>query len=612
MTVRPGGRLGAAGHEASPAEEGGPSTAPSEVAEYTEPEPASPAGPADRLRSPALQGGIAFLVYLTVWVGTAFRPIIERPAQALLYQHSMDPNLFTWILRWWPYAIAHGLNPLYTHEVGTEVGHNLAWVTTVPPLGLLAAPLTVVAGPLVSFSLLDAIAMPLSAWAAFVLCRRLTGKFWPGLVGGAVLGFSAYEMNHVAAGQLNLAYSLLLPILAYLVVVWRDGSISTRSFVILAGLTMAVQFYLSVEIFADLTAILAVCLLVGFALAGREGRPLLLRLARFVGLAYAIAAVLAAPYAAYMLTVQAPQLKRITGMDLASLVIPRPERTFGIVWLAHAAAGPTRDSATCYVGVPLLLVVVLLAVTSWSSKIVRFLSCMLVLVIVASFGPVLHLEGRRTWELPWAALFHIPLVRNSLPLRLMVFAYLVLAVATALWLAGPAKRVPWARWALGVLVVVFLALDTVPINVSPHPTVPAFITSGQYRQQLSPGEVVVVVSGVGNAGMLWQAESDFYMRVDGGYFTEGVSHRTDLPLQVQQLASISPARVWQFERYVSDNHVGAILVDASHRLEWTNIFRKLGLVGHLSGGVIVYQTDGCQSCHAPVGTQPHKKVPSAT
>jgi hypothetical protein len=573
-----------------------PTQAGAQLAERTEPATTSPAPPRDRLRSPALQGGIAFVVYLIVWVGTALRPIVEHPAQARLDQVSQDPNLFTWILRWWPYAIGHGLNPLYTHEIGKAAGHSLAWVTTVPPLALLTTPLTLVAGPLVSFTLLTAVALPASGWAAFLLCRRLTGKFWPALVGGAVFGFSAFEMNHGAAGQLNLAYSLLLPILAYLVLVWRDGSIGTRTFVILAGLTMALEFYLSVEIFADLTAILAVSLLVGVAIAGPDGRPQLARLARVVGLAYVIAAVLAAPYAAYMLTVSAPQLKHATGMDLASLVIPRPGRTFGIAWLTHAAAGPIHDSAACYVGIPLLLLAVLLAVTSWSSKLVRFLSCMLVLIIVASIGPEVYLEGRRRGAVPWAALFRLPLVRNSFPLRLMLFAYLVLAVATALWLAGPARRVPWARWALAVLVLVSIALDSVSIKVSPHTTVPRFISTGQYRRQLSPGEVVVVVSQVGNAGMLWQAQSDFYMRIAGGYFTEGISHRTDLPLPVQHLSAATPARVAQFERFVKANHVGAILLEAGHEPPWVGIFRKIGLVGHATGGVIVYRTNGCQSC----------------
>jgi hypothetical protein len=576
-----------------------PTQAGAQLVEQQEPETAPPPAPADPLRSPALQGGIAFLVYLIVWLSTSFRPIIEHPARALLDQKSQDPNLFVWFMRWWPYAIGHGLNPLYTHEIGGPVGHSLAWVTTVPPLSLLATPLTLAAGPVVSFTVLTAIALPLAAWVAFVLCRRLTGKFWPALVGGAVFGFSAFEMNHGAAGQLNLVYSsLLLPVVAYLVLVWRDGSIRTRTFVVLAGLAMALQFYLMVEIFADMTGMLAISLLVGFALAGQDRRPEIARVARVVGLAYVVAVVLAAPYVAYMLAAKAPKVKHPTGMDLASLVIPRPGRTFGISWLTHAAAGPIHDSAACYVGIPLLVLAVLLAATSWSSRLVRFLSCMLALIIVASIGPEVYLEGRKTGAVPWAPLFRLPLVRNAFPLRLMLFAYLVLAVATAVWLAGPGRRLPWARWALGVLVIVFIALDTVPIKASAHTSVPKFISSGQYRRQLSPGEVVVVVSDVGNAGMLWQAESDFYLRISGGYFTEGISHRTDLPMPVQHLAQATPARIAQFERYVKADHVGAILLDAGHEPVWAGIFGRVGLVGHPVGGVIVYRTNGCQACHS--------------
>jgi hypothetical protein len=438
-----------------------------------------------------------------------------------------------------------------------------------------------------------------SAWAAFVLCRRLTGKFWPALAGGAVFGFSAYEVNHAAASQLNLSYSLLLPILGYLIVVWRDGAIRTRTFVMLAAITLALQFYLMMEIFADLTAILAVSLLVGFAVAGRHGRAEVVKLGKFLGLAYAIAAVPAAPAVAYALSVKAPRSPaNATGTDLASIVIPRPEGAFGIAWLAHAAAGPALVSNACYVGVPLLLLVVLLAVSRWSSTLVRFLTCMLAFIMVAALGPVVYLEGARTWVVPWARLFGLPLVRNAYPLRLMLFAYLALAVATALYLAAPARWIPWARWSLAALVIAFIALNNLPLTIDPYTSVPKFISAGDYHRQLSRGEVVVVVSGIGNAGMLWQAQTDFYMRIAGGYINQGIARRTDLPRPVQELARASPSRVAKFERFVRNDHVGAILLDAGYEPKWVGIFWRIGLKGHRIGNVIVYQTHGCQSCHA--------------
>jgi hypothetical protein len=320
-----------------------------------------------------------------------------------------------------------------------------------------------------------------------------------------------------------------------------------------------------------------------------------------------IAIVLAAPQAVYALSTKSPNLKHPVGLDLASLVIPRPHRTLGITWLTHAAAWPNPASTAGYVGVPLLLLAVLLAVSMWSSKIVRFLSCMLVFSIVAALGSALHIDGTEVAGLPWSGLWRLPILRNAAPSRLMLFAYLVLAVATALYLAGPAKRVPWARWALAVLVVVFVALDTIPIKTNLVTTsetnlvttsVPTFISSGQYRRQLSPGEVVVVVSGIGNAGMLWQAQSGFYMRIAGGYFTEGGSHnRTDLPWPVEQLSAPTPDRVGTFERFVKNAHIGAILVDDTYEPLWAGIFRTAGLVGHATGGVIVYPTHGCRFCH---------------
>jgi hypothetical protein len=578
-------------------DDGPASQAAAKQSEQGEPEAASPATPGGRLASPVLQGGIALLIYLVIWLSTAFRPILSHASQMLLEQKSQDPNLNVWILGWWPYAIGHGLNPLYTHQILAPAGSSLAWVTTIPPLALLAAPLTLAAGPVVSLNLLAAVGPPLSAWAAFLLCRRLTGKFWSGLAGGAVFGFSAYETSHAAYGQLNLTYTLLLPILGYIIVVWWERRISTRTFVILAAATLTVQFYLFLEIFADLTGVLVIALVIAFALAGQAGRPMIVRLGKSIGLAYAIAIVLALPYMLYMLSTKQPRPTPASGADLASLLIPRPGRTFGITWLAHAANGPNKLSAACYIGIPLLVLLVLLAVTSWQSRLVRFLCCMTVIIVVASLGPSLVVEGRRRARLPWAGIFHLPLVRNAIPLRLMVFAYLVLAVATAVWLAGPAKQVRWARWPLAVLVILSVLLDAAPVKVKRFDEVPTFITAAQYRSQLSPGEIVVVVSTVGNAGMLWSAQSDFYLRIAGGYINEGINYGTDLPRPVAALAYPTPARVARFEAYVKRDHVGAILLNRSDEPGWVRIFSKLGLVGHTTGGVVVYQTDGCRTCH---------------
>ena len=220
---------------------------------------------------------------------------------------------------------------------------------------------------------------------------------------------------------------------------------------------------------------------------------------------------------------------------------------------------------------------------------------MLAFIVVVSLGPALYLEGHRVGNFPWHGLWSLPILRNAYPARLMLFAYLVLAVATAMFLARPRKLI-WLRWALGLLVIFAVIQDTPVLSITPHSTVPAFISSGAYRQQLKPGEIVVVVSGIGNAGMLWQADTDFYTRLAGGYINQAITARTDLPQPVQSLSNATPAIVSKFESYVKADRIGAILIDRNHEPTWVGIFKKMGLRGQYIGNVIVYPTNGCQSC----------------
>ncbi len=549
-----------------------------------------------RARYRLLQGLLALAVYLAAWLSTTARPLIDQLSVPQLGQNGMDPNFYVWCLRWWPYAISHGLNPYYTSQIGLPVGHNLAWVTSIGPLALLAWPLTAAAGPVVSFNLLVALAAPACGWAAFVLCRRLTGRFLPSLAGGAIFGFSPYVLNHTTAGQLNVTFALLLPLMAYLMVLWRDGAIGPRLFVTALAAAMALQFYLFLETFADLTAILAIGLLVGYAIAGKAARPQIARLSRLTAIAYAITAVLVAPYVAFTLTHVPPNFVHVSSLDLASIVVPRPGRTLGLSWLAHVAATTHGKTAEGYIGIPLLLLAISLAVFAWSSKMTRFLTVMLVVIIAASLGPAFYVAGKELVGLPWGRVWTLPILRSAFPSRLMVFAFLALAVMTALWLTWP-RRQSWARYPLAALAIAAMVLDTPSFVVTPSSGVPTFISGGSYRDQLSPGETVLVISKVGNAGMLWQAETNFYVKLAGGYINAVITPRTDLPRAIQNLGVATPLYVEQFRAFIRRANIGAILVQANAAPRWTGIFARLGLNGELVGGVLVYRTDGCRTCH---------------
>jgi hypothetical protein len=92
-----------------------------------------------------------------------------------------DASIPIWGLEWFPYAIAHGLNPFYSHLIYVPDGFDVALATVMPGAALLLAPVTFTAGPLAAYNLAVILSPALAAFFAFLLCRRLTGRFWPAL-----------------------------------------------------------------------------------------------------------------------------------------------------------------------------------------------------------------------------------------------------------------------------------------------------------------------------------------------------------------------------------------------------------------------------------------------
>jgi hypothetical protein len=533
---------------------------------------------------PALQGLLAMAAYLATFIICYAFPLISHPGVPQVSQGGPDANFFVWMTRWWPYAISHGLNPLDSRQVGAPAGFSLAWTTNVPALAVLMAPVTAVLGPVASFNQALALAAPVSAWAAFLAARRLTGRFWAALAAGAVYGFSAYEIDETGAGHPNLAVIMLLPLIVYLVLIWRDQKISDRVFVCLLAVAIAAEFYVFSETFVDLTVLAAVSLLIGFAVARPAQRHTIVKLAWLAAIAWVAAVVLASPYLVYMLR-HAPPSFAHSGFSYQELNLD--------------VAGMNPPAV-----VLLLLVVLALALFAWSSRLTRLLVIMFVFIAASAVGPNVYAGTREVGRVPWAWLWSLPVARSAAPIRLVIFGNLVLAMAVAVLLATPIKDTMLAavRWALSLAVVVVIVaypLAGQPVNAIPAGSgrgaakpvlaLPAFISSGRYRDYLRPGEIVVVVSDRGNAGMLFQAETDFYFRLAGGFVSASFNDPSALPAPVKALMKPTPAAERKFRAYVRQAGIGAILVERAWSAPWMRVFSQMGLHGTAAGGVIVYQ-----------------------
>ncbi len=561
-----------------------------------------------RTPGPVLQGLLALAIYLAAFIIGLALPLVRDLGLPQVGQYTVDPNFYIWSLRWWPYAISHGLNPLYSHQIGAPGGYQLAWTTSVPAVAVVLAPVTAAFGPITSFNLTLLLSAPLSAWVAFLAAHRLTGRFWAALMAGAVFGFSSYEVSHTVAGQPNLIVNLLLPLMLYLALLWRDGKLSGRLFAGLMAIAMAVEFYISLETFTEMTVIWGAGLLIGFVVAGPEARRAVARLAGLAAGAYVVALVLASPYLVYALRHSPGKFTKaapIFSLDVVNLVVPRPNRVFWLTSLKHYATSLEGFSSDAYVGIPLLLVVLALAVLAWSSRLTRLLVVLFVLVIAIAVGPILVIGGRQIGSLPWARLWALPVARSVEPVRIMLFGYLVLAIILALWLAAPTRNrlLLASRWALGLLAVAAVLANLLPVSAgvgvpagAPSAAVrstnalPAFIGTGLYRHYLRPGEIVVVVSDRGNAGMLFQADTDFYLRIAGGFINASFTDSSGLPAPVALLRHPTRDRERRFLAYVHRAGVGAILVERAWSAPWMNVFSRMGMTGTSVGGVILYRT----------------------
>ena len=134
-----------------------------------------------------------------------------------------------------------------------------------------------------------------AAWTAFLLCRHLTGSFWPSLAGGYLFGFSSYMLGQ-QEGHPHMTSVFLVPLVALVVVRFLEGTLAGRGLVVRLGPLFALQLGFSVEIAftLGLALVLGLALLAAVSPVGGPARAILAPLA-----GAPVAAVLASPFLFY-------------------------------------------------------------------------------------------------------------------------------------------------------------------------------------------------------------------------------------------------------------------------------------------------------------------------
>lgn len=466
-------------------------------------------------------------------------PVIAHPGRDLIGT-GYDPYLFVWMLGWWPHAVVHGMNPFVTHAVWAPQGANLAWSTSVPGLALLAAPVTLVSGPVLAYNTLAVLLPALAAWTAYLLCRHVTHAFWPSVAGGYLFGFSPYVLGQTE-GHPNLTAVFLVPLIALVLVRYVEGSLTGARFVAVLAALLALQILFSTELALTLTLAIAVSLVVAAVLLPahrRRLRPLLPPLLA----AYAAAALVTSPLLAYALLHldrRAIHSPRAYPADLLNLVIPTRLTALSWSWttsIADSFKGNVAENGA-YLGLGCLAILVWFA---WSFRRVaaaRFLLAILAVGVVTELGVRLSVDGRGSLTLPWRLVSKLPLFDDVLPVRISMYVALAASVCIAWW-ASSRSSPRMARVGLTALAVVMVVPGLWLQFWNEHPYRAAFFTQGTYRTCLGPdANVLMLPFPDRSAAMVWQAEAGYTFRMANGYVN------TRPPAEVPE-----PALVTSFQR----------------------------------------------------------------
>jgi hypothetical protein len=463
----------------------------------------------------------AVVLYLALALWVTCRLWRHTSALALASGGS-DVRFFEWTLIHATRIFTHGENPLFTTQMNAPNGVNLMANTGLLGLTVPLVPVTVLFGPAVAFTVMLTGGLTATAWAWYhVLSRHIVG-YWPAaLVGGLFAGFAPGIVSQVN-GHPNLVNQFLIPF-----IVWRAISLRTARDGVVLGLLVTWQAFLNEELL--LMTALAVAVFVA-AYAVFRPAEVHARMRPFLaGLWPAL--LTAGVLLAYPLWFQyfGPQSYRgLPDYVLGKGTNLRAFAAFSQLSLvrhgaSHSSYGGPPEENTFF-GAPLLFVVGLIVVWLWRRVAVRALAAVALVFALLSLGRTVVIGDRTVLHHgPMSLLGKLPLFNSVVPTRfgLALIPVIAILLAFSVRAAETASDVRLRYGWVPVLIAALLPIAPTPVLVTRAVTVPAFFTSGQWRQYLRDDQSVLSgdVSWDGSIiAMDWDDATGQGYRMVGGYF----------------------------------------------------------------------------------------------
>lgn len=477
---------------------------------------------------------------LGVWVTQG---LWSEPYTHVLQENVGDQAFFEWLLGYGRYLTVHGGDPFFSTMLNAPVGVNLAANTSITVYIVLFAPLTMLAGPQVSYVAILTLNLSGAAFAwYFFLQRHLVRHRAAAALAGLFAGFAPGFISH-ANGHLNWTAGWVAPVVIWWVLKLRQpGRWKWLRNGAVLGVLLAVGFSIAAEglFFVALASMVFVVAWSASRATFAEARA---AAPRVLG-ALVVTAVFAGGLLAYPLYMHfaGPQTFTGTGFnqrhyaeDIAAYVGFASRSLAGWAGLDSGSLDPNSTEQTSFFGVPLLVLIVFAIGTLWSRAspgrraTLRALFITGGVFMVLSFGPRLKILGDTTdIPLPYALLMRLPLFNSALPARFALVVVGVLAILLALLAdhvltAGESVR-KQTVWAAG-FALALVPLLPVPLQTTTRAPEPKFIADGTWQRYAGDHGVISALpfAWTGAAdGQRWQAytmaRGGPQFKIPDGYF----------------------------------------------------------------------------------------------
>lgn len=473
--------------------------------------------------------------------------------------HGEDPFIMMWMLRWMSYAIAHHINPLFCHFIWVPFGANLMVTTNIPLLALLAWPITQISA-LLSYNFLLTIAMPVSAFAMYILSRYLVKNNIAAWCAGLVYGFSTYQLVHLQSGHVNLVWSFCLPLIALQCLRFYRSAISAAYFSWSLIVLLLVQFLISKEVFLIINFMMVLAFIVNLFVERnfRQSWTLI----KSICVVYGVTLLLLLPFLYFYTNAQVAMYHpaNLFEISLANYMLPTRLTYLGAGLMQHWQLdyGKAISENTGYLGIPLILLLVFMMFRFYKKRAILFLSILFLISAILSLGPLFRLFAKSFFHMPSAFVYHLPSFHYVLPARFMLLVFFFASLLLLYFLQLAIPKV--VRLITMLLIVLFLFPNVNAIWYQKTNHLQVF-SKQQLERFIPNGSRVLVLDQSSNLIgriMLQQLDAHASFKLSNGHIGPGVyPFFTAIAFQQPQLIH----RAGQFFKiYLQKSHTNIVML----------------------------------------------------